>query len=209
LKEDLTNRPIFKNIIAALDIFPNRFLHFVVLVIILAACNQRKDLVDQELYTGPLSSMDSINTFLSDSANLVMHLKAARQNDFESGDKEWPEGLFLESYGKDGGVTTMFKSNYVYYTKEDNLYHAKGNVIVKNYGEGDELNTEELFWNPAEKRFYTDKFVTINSDGEIHTGEGMDANQDFTEYRILKPSGTFTLEDDPSQRSSQQIELKN
>lgn len=188
---------------------PSRFLCLIAFTILCIACDQRKDLVDQELYTGPLSSMDSINTLLSDSANLVMHLKAARQNDYENGDKEWPEGLFLESYGKNGEVTTMFKANTVYYTKEENLYHAKGNVIVRNYDDGDELNTEELFWNPEDQRFYTEKFVTINSDGEIHTGEGMDANQDFTEYRILKPSGTFTLEDDPNQPTPQQIPLNN
>lgn len=209
MKEDQINNIRLRKVIAALDCIPSRILHLIALIMVMVACDQRKDLVDQELYTGPLSSMDSINTFLSDSANRVMHLNAAKQNDFENQDKEWPEGLFLESFGDEGNVSTLFKANYVYYKKEEDLYHAKGNVIVRNYDNGDELNTEELFWNPAEKRFYTDKFVTINSDGEIHTGEGMDANQDFTEYRILKPNGTFTLEDNPNQPSSPEIPIKN
>ncbi len=122
-------------------------------------------------------------------------MKAARQNDFENGDTEWPAGLFLESFGETGSSQTTFKANYVYYTREENLYRAEGNVIVMNLDNGDELNTEELFWNPAEESFYTDKFVTIKSEDEVHTGEGLRANQDFTSYRILKPSGSFVLED--------------
>ena len=68
-------------------------------------CSQKKELVDQPLYEGPLSSQDSINTLLSDSGRIIMHMEAARQNNFENGDKEWPHGLFLESFDKEGNVT--------------------------------------------------------------------------------------------------------
>lgn len=164
-----------------------------------SACEDRKDLVDQKLYDGPLSSMDSINTVLSDSAQLVMHMVAPRQNDFENGDKEWPQSLFLESYDEQGKSETTFSANYVYFTRKENLYRAEGNVVVENLETGDKLNTEELFWNPKEEKFYTEKFVTIKSDDEVHTGEGLSANQDFTEYRILKPAGSFVLEDSDQQ----------
>lgn len=210
MKEDLTNSIKLQKIIAALDFIPSRFLHFVALVIILFSCNQRKDLVDQELYTGPLASLDSMNTFVSDSANRVMHLIAPKQNDYENKDKEWPEGFLMESYGSDGLVKTIISANHVTYSKAEDLYHAIGNVLVRSYSEGDELTTEELFWNATEERIYTEKFVTIKSDGEIHTGEGLDSNQDFSEYRILKPSGTFTLEDeDPEERTLQKTSIDN
>lgn len=173
-----------------------RFLLAVsVLTLLNFGCNDRKELVDQELYAGPLSSLDSINTLLSDSGKLVMHMMADRQNNYENGDKEWPEGLFLESYGDDGSSETVFKANYVYYFREDNLYRAEGNVIVQNLANGDELNTEELYWKPDEEEFYTEKYVTIRSDDEVHTGEGLQANQDFTSYKILSPSGSFVLEE--------------
>ena len=174
----------------------DRFLFVALAFFTLLSCNDRKELIDQKLYEGPLSSMDSINTLLSDSAKVVMHMKAAKQNDFENGDTEWSEGLFLESFGDEGESRTTFRANYVYYTREENLYRAEGNVIVKNLANGDELNTEELFWNPSDEEFYTEKFVTIKSEDEVHTGEGLRANQDFTSYRILKPTGSFVLEDD-------------
>lgn len=190
-----------------MGLFQDRFLILWVVVLLLA-CDQRKELVDQPLYEGPNSIMDSIQTILSDSGQFVMRIKAPRQNDFEGGDREWPDGVFVEYFDDKGNVTTFFKANYVYYTKNEKLYHAKGNVVVKNYENGDELNTEELFWNEKDEEYYTEKFVTIKTEGEVHTGEGLNANQDFTTYRILKPSGTFSLEDDPTNPAPRDVPLK-
>ncbi|MEQ9466054.1 MAG: LPS export ABC transporter periplasmic protein LptC [Ekhidna sp.] len=208
MSEDLRiNITTKKNTIAAWKSLSGRFL-VLGLWLILLACNQRKDLVDAPLYEGPLSSMDSAITLLSDSGIVVMQMNANRQNNFENGDREWPEGLYIEWYNRRGQVTSYFRANYVYFTKSENLYRAEGNVVIKSNAKNDELNTEELFWDQAEEKFYTDKFVTINSDGEVHTGEGMESNQDFTEYRILKPSGTFRLEDDPGNPSETDILIK-
>lgn len=192
---------------ATWKVLPGRFLVLGLLIAVFA-CNQRKDLIDQPLYEGPLSSMDSAVTQMSDSGLVVMRLETALQNNFENGDREWPNGFQIKWYNKRGQVTSYFSANYVYFTKAENLYRAEGNVIVKSYANQDELNTEELFWNQTEEKFFTDKFVTINSDDEVHTGEGMQSNQDFTEYRILKPNGTFTLEDDPTRPAERDIQLR-
>ncbi len=152
--------------------------------------------------------MDSAFTLLSDSGIVVMEMKAPRQDNFENGDREWPEGFQIQWFNSRGQKTSYFSADYVFFTKADNLYKAQGNVVVKSYTKDDELNTEELFWDQAEEKFYTDKFVTINSDDELHTGEGMESNQDFTEYRILKPNGTFSLEDDPSRPAERDVELR-
>ena len=189
-----------------METFHGRFL-ILCLFLSTSACDQRKELVDQPLYEGPTSSLDSISTFLSDSGRFVMHIEAPKQSEFESGDIEWEQGVFVEYFDKAGNITTLFSANYVYYTKKEELYHAKGNVIVKNNETGDELTTEELFWDEAKEEYYTQKFVTIKSDDEVHTGEGLTANQDFTSYQILSPSGTFTLEDDPTDPSPRDVPL--
>ena len=164
-------------------------------------------MIDLPLYEGPLSSMDSAVTQMSDSGIVVMQLETALQNNFENGDREWPQGFYIEWYNSRRQVTSYFSAKYVYFTKAENLYRAEGDVVVKSLVNKDELNTEELFWNQAEEKFYTDKFVTINSEDEVHTGEGMESNQDFTEYRILKPNGTFTLEDDPNRPAQRSVPL--
>jgi hypothetical protein len=60
---------------------------------------------------------------------------------------------------------------------------------------GDELNTEELYWYQKEELFKTDKFVTIRSESELHTGEGLEANQDFSYYTIIRPTGTLSIDE--------------
>ena len=167
------------------------------LITFFVACEQRrKELIDKPHYDGPIASSVKINTLISDSGRIFFHYKAAIENTFERGDREWPEGFFLEAFDKEGAITTTFIANYVYYTEEENIYRAEGNVIVESQENGDKLNTEELFWNPKKEEFYTEKFVSITSGDEVHTGEGMTADQNFSSYRILKPNGTFTLEDD-------------
>ncbi|WP_421892259.1 LPS export ABC transporter periplasmic protein LptC [Marinoscillum sp.] len=167
----------------------------VAILVVLGACQNRKELIDEPLYDGPLVIMDSINTKMSDSAKVILKLKAAKQLNYEGGDREWPEALYLEYLDDDGRVVSTFRADYVYYTAKDNLYRAEGNVVVKNIEEGDELNTEELYWSPKDEQFYTDRFVTIQSDDEVHTGEGLTADQDFSTYKILKPQGTLLLEE--------------
>lgn len=159
------------------------------------SCKKRKELLDQPVYDGPLVSMDSIFTKMSDSAKVTVILKAAKQHNYEGGDREWPEGLYLEYLDDDGSTLSTFRADYVYYTYKENLYRSEGNVVVKSIENGDELNTEELFWNPSDEEFYTDRFVTIQSDDEVHTGEGLRADQDFSSYKILKPQGTLTIEE--------------
>lgn len=160
-----------------------------------AACNDRKDVMDQPLYEGPLVSMDSIYTQMSDSAKVILTLRAPTQYNFESGDREWPKGLYLEYLNDKGEIISTFKADYVYFTESENLYKSEGNVVVKNVKEGDELNTEELFWSPSDEEFFTDRFVTIQSGDEVHTGEGLRADQDFSTYKILKPQGTIYLDE--------------
>tara|TARA_Y100000590_G_scaffold429479_1_gene542087 strand:+ start:227 stop:775 length:549 start_codon:yes stop_codon:yes gene_type:complete len=159
------------------------------------SCEDKKDVLNLPVFEGPLLSMDSIYTKMSDSARIRVILKAPKQNNFESGDREWPKGLFLEYLDKDGTILSTFKADVVHYSAKDNLYKAEGNVVVTNTETGDELNTEELFWDPTKEEFFTERFVTIEADDELHKGEGLRADQDFSSYKILRPQGTIYLED--------------
>lgn len=162
---------------------------------ILVGCGSSEDLSEKPVYKGPTMSLDSVSTALSDSGLVVLRKWAAKEDQYATRDVEWSEGLSLIYYDKNGEESSTFRSNYAFYYADSSLYKGTGNVIVKNVTSGDELNTEELFWNDKTGIFYTDKFVTIRSEDEIHTGEGLTANQDFTEYTILKPTGTITIQE--------------
>ena len=175
-----------------------RFNVFIMLVVIVGqtSCENRKELLNQEIYNGPIMEMANINTMMTDSGKLILRLKAPDQLQFENGNKSWPTGLILEYYSSPEKPAFTFRSNMADFNAKGNLYRGEGNVIVKNLETGDELNTELLFWSPAEEKFYTDNFVTIVSEGEVHTGKGLSANQDFSSYKILEPAGTIQIEED-------------
>ena len=164
---------------------------FLVLSYILIACSSKQELLNQKNYEGSIMRIDNATTLISDSAKVIINQFALQEEVYENEDREWKKGLFLKYYDGLGQVSSTFKANYVYYTKKDNLYKGVGDVIVVNVTTGDELNTEELFWDPQSKQFYTERYVTIQSEDEIHTGEGLTANQDFSAYTIYKPSGTI------------------
>lgn len=160
------------------------------------ACESRKELLTQDVFEGPIMEMVQVNTILTDSGKQALQLEAPLQLDFENGDRTYPEGLNLTYFGKSEEAICTFRSNIATFEKETNLWKGEGNVHVINLHNGDELNTELLYWSPADEQFFTDKFVTIESQGEIHKGEGLRANQDFTTYQILKPSGTINLREE-------------
>ena len=197
MKEDLHNNIYHTTFKSTIDVIYGRFFVFgLLLSLLLVGCGNRKELLDQEVYDGPTMEMWGIETMMTDSGKVAMKLRAPLQLDFENGDRSYPEGLYVEYYGKQKTPICTFQSNSAYFTQSTNLWKGEGNVHVKNLDNYDELTTEELFWSPNDESFYTDKFVTIQSDGQVHTGEGLEADQDFSTYQILKPSGTIDLNDD-------------
>jgi LPS export ABC transporter protein LptC len=176
-----------------------KILPFGILIVTIAflfSCKQRDDVVSLEEYEGPAVEAFDIITLYSDSARVKLKLVANRQLEFTNGDREFPEGLYLEFYENDGSITSTMRADYCYYTKEDDLYKATGDVVIKGVKKKELLNTEELFWNQKEEMVFTEKFVRIEKDGEIHMGDGLEAKQDFSEYRMLKSRGTILLEDE-------------
>ncbi len=169
----------------------------VVLLFCLVSCDEKvQEILEEEVYDGPKIEMRDVKTLFSDSAIIRLKLMAPLQQVFDNGDENFPEGLNLEIYDQDGTLNATFRSDRAKKVEAENYYLGEGNVVVKNLQNGDELNTEELFWYQAEGLFKTEKFVTIKSEGELHTGEGLEATQDFDYYTIKKPTGTIPIEDE-------------
>ncbi len=73
---------------------------------------------------------------------------------------------------------------------------VRNNVVVIN-SKGETLNTEELIWDNKTKKIYTDQFVSIKTKDEMIYGDGLEANEDLTNYKIKKIRGTIQLKDNP------------
>lgn len=155
-----------------------------------AATDAKKKIV----YKGPIAQTKDVATLYSDSARLQIKLTAPLQLQYETGDGVYPNGIYMTFYDRKGKVTNTVRANYGKYEKQKDAYFIRGNVVLNNPVKSETMKTEELHWDKQRKKIHTDKFVTIQTEDEILKGHGMEANQDFSNYKILKPSGVFSVQ---------------
>jgi LPS export ABC transporter protein LptC len=174
-----------------------RFISIITLSTILGlvSCEDTQEQLNERgVYDGAFQEVEGLHLWYSDSAVVRLMVEADKMMEFENGDQEYPMGIYVEFYDKDTVTTSTLKADKGYYTKKTDLYQAVGNVKLISFKKNQKLNTEELFWNVKEEQVYTDKFVIIETEDDVLHGEGLTAAQDFSSYRILKPTGELGLE---------------
>lgn len=160
----------------------------------LAGCNPQET-AKPVIYEGPLSEGEDITMHYSEKDIVKVMLKAKKIFEFQNGDREFPEGIYMEFYDEFGKLNSTLQANSAYFFKEENKWRGRGKVEVINTAKQEQLNTEELFWKPDTKKIFTDKFVTIKLQNEVIYGTGLDAAQDLSTYQIKNPEGEFVVED--------------
>ena len=145
------------------------------------------------IYEGPISEVYNAVNYYSDSAVVKLKIESPVRWNYESGDIEFPEGVFIEFYDKKGKKTNTLQSNHCYYTREKNEYKATGNVVMEGLVTNEKLMTEELFWNIKDEKIFTEKFVMIETESQIIKGEGLEANQEFTTWTMKKTTGIIDM----------------
>lgn len=163
-------------------------------IISLTSCNQ-SDLKEPLVYEGPERIAENIETFYSEGNQVKVKMIAAKMYQFESGDREFPEGIYLEFYDEEGKLESTLRANEAHYFKKEQQWRGRGKVEVKNLEKNEQLNTEELFWKPEDEKIFTDKFVTIRQQSDVIYGQGLEAKQDMSDYVIKKPEGEFAVDE--------------
>lgn len=167
---------------------------FLMIAFLAAACSQ-SEVKEPLVYDGPLRIVENIELFYTEDSQVKVKMIAATVYEFESGDREFPDGLYLEFFDENGKLESTLRANEAYYFKKEQQWRGRGKVEVKNLDENEQLNTEELFWKPAEEKIFTDKFVTIRQESDVIYGQGLEAKQDMSEYEIKKPEGIFSVDE--------------
>jgi LPS export ABC transporter protein LptC len=101
-------------------------------------------------------------------------------------------GLKIEFYNDSGvveDVLTADSSRY-YENQRDFIVWDSVKIVTTK---GEMLTTDELIWNESIQKFFTEKPVVITTPSERLTGNGMEANRDFTWYKITHPTGSVQV----------------
>lgn len=139
---------------------------------------------------------EDVTILYSDNGHVKMKLYAKEfvKNDVAKPPyTEMRRGLKVEFFDDSLNVESTLNARYArYYEKQNNILIRDSIVIVNKKGE--KLNTEELVWNQSAKKLFTEKFVKITTPTQVMYGDGLEANEDFTWYRILNPKGIVAVD---------------
>lgn len=117
---------------------------------------------------------------------------ALTRHDTEKPWLEFDKGIVIYFYDEWGRVDNKLTANYATAVENSTEMTARNNVVVVN-SKGDKLHTEELIWDEKRKVIYSNAFVKISTPNEVIYGNGMTANQEFTDYTIRKITGRIKV----------------
>ncbi len=179
----------------------------VLLVISITSCENDIEVIQSFASDSlmPSQSMINVDTYYTDSARLQLKISAPEIHNYENASEkytEFPYGVFAQFFDRNGDVESQLSSKYaIYYTDKD-LWEAKDSVVVINK-EGEVLNTEQLFWDEKNQLIYSNSFVKVTRPDEVIMGEGFEADETFSRWKIKKIQGTIYLqEEDPGTGSN-------
>ncbi len=110
---------------------------------------------------------------------------------------EFPKGLKVVFYDRNGGVESHIQAEYALYYEKQELWEARNNVIAINEKTNEQLYTEHLFWNEKEENIYSDQYTRIiNADGTFYGEKGFEARQDLTKWKLKGSKGTVNVKDE-------------
>ena len=168
------------------------------IVMLLACKNDLQDvnkLVQPE--RRPEMTGDNLEIIYSDSAKIkyrVLTPEYLKINKEKEKYEEFPQGIYVISYDKDGEMAGSIRSKYAKKLEEEMLWEARNEVIVIN-AEGKKLETELLYWDMKKEQIYSDRYVRLTSGGQIIEGNnGFVSDQNLEHPVFLSITGNIEVE---------------
>ena len=136
-----------------------------------------------------------ITTIISDSGITRYRITATRWDVYDKANQpyqEFPDGIYFEKFDANMKVDANIQSKYARCNENEQTWVLRGKVRAMNL-QGELFETEKLFWNQRQARFYSDTLIKITQATRIITGIGFESNETMTHYMIKNPQGTFPL----------------
>lgn len=143
-----------------------------------------------------LKTLD-VDSYISDSSYTRYRITAPVWLMFEEAKGPYwsfPEGLYALRFDNSMNENGSFTADSATYLSKKRIWRFDRNVRMLNV-DGDKFLTQQLFWDQAQAKLYSDSFIHIERADRIIEGYGFESNQDMTEYIIRRPTGIFPTRD--------------
>ena len=152
----------------------------------------------------PDQSMINARIEYTDSARLQLRIIAPEIHNFTNVTEkytEFPSGVFAQFFDGEGNAESQLNAKYAINFPDKELWEARDSVVVIN-SKGEILNTEQLFWDEKNQLIYSTSYVEITRPNEKIMGEGFEADETFTNWKIKRISGTIWIPDEDTGEGS-------
>lgn len=153
--------------------------------------------------TVPTMRTVDVNTFISDSGYTKYNIKAPVWNMYdEAAEPFWkfPGGVELEQYSKLQKTEATLRCDSAIYKTQKRMWQLDGNIVMVNVNR-DTFLTNQVFWDQARRKIYSDSFVHIVRSDRIIEGYGFESNEQMSAYEVKRPTGIFPVEKNKRQAS--------
>ena len=170
-----------------------RLLPLLAGIAVLAACSREQQRfvanADDPTVTPTMSTRD-VSTLISDSGYTRYHLTAPLWEMFEDAEEpfwKFPQGLEVEQYDLQlNPESTVVCDSAIYFSRK-RLWRLDGNVVMVNT-DADSFLTQQLFWDQAERKIYSDSFIHIVRSDRTIEGYGFESDQSMLYYTVHRPT---------------------
>lgn len=172
------------------------------ILLVFSGCENSLDVIKNMTHAQnyPTVSRQNTTIYYSDSSRVKMRLFATRLERYTQTSEPYtlfPEGVLVYFYDSAMNIQTEISAKYARYDESKNLWEAKNDVVCKNNIKGEQLNTEELFWDDNKHMIYSDKFSRIQTPDGVFIGEsGFIANEGFSWWQLKGTRGTVNMKDE-------------
>jgi len=145
----------------------------------------------------PNEIVNDMHTLYSDSGVVMYEIIAVRMEKYDEPRNLtiFKNGIIVNFFKEKDSIISRLTADYAEIREKENIIVARNNVIFTNFDKKQTLETEELYWDQAEKRVRTDKFFHVLGEESEVWGYGLDTDENFTDYNAHKVSVKTILTD--------------
>jgi LPS export ABC transporter protein LptC len=107
--------------------------------------------------------------------------------------QEFPEGVKIDFLEPNLSVRSTIVAKKAIRQQEKGQITVRDSVIMTTVKQ-EKLETEELIWDEKTGKIFTEKFVKVTQPSEVVYGFGLEAEQDFSYWKIKVPKGRIKAE---------------
>ena len=169
-------------------------------VVLFFSCSKKSEPVVLKECNGkfPNESATDIHMLFSDEGVTSFELFAATLNKY-IGDTVYmdcPDGITIYAYDEWGERQSMLTADYAISVEIPPRMEASKNVVIKDLVKNEMIETEQIIWDKNKQIIYSVVPVKqTKADGTVNYGDGFEADEHFTKYRVFNPRGEMLVEE--------------